>query len=508
MRLLLIEDDPDLGQLLVRYLSKTGFAVTLVTDGQTGIDTFQAAYAAKTPFDVVLSDGLLPRKTGFQVAQAIRASAAGKNVGLAMFSAAFRGGRAQSDAFAAGFDAYFAKPFVLADLRDGLEKLAKKSSPPTTATPAPTKPPSTSPTSPLTAPRRPSGVTLVPLQVLSGLPSTARYFLQASRSRLDGLIEVRGEASTTRIAYMGGVVVGAIDDAPEHALGPWLQAQGRLSSAQGLVLDARLRGTGERVAEALLSLGFVSGREALQVMDAQARARVKRAMNLYGEARVVVDDRAVRSLAVGAIDLTEIVLQVGLDPAQRLPAKALRDRLMGSPIHQSPNFQSGLVALARLRPTSTLPVRLMSKPLRFSDINEAEAIEVYAMWLAGLVYGDGEPATTLPLPHGFDGASKGPVVDVELADAIAALVLKARGGNVYRLLAMPPSAPSASILEALHALNARYGRAALQGASLGPAQAVARELQATIEEGIFVFSDERRRRSYDDDVMEPVSLIE
>ena len=60
---------------------------------------------------------------------------------------------------------------------------------------------------------------------------------------------------------------------------------------------------------------------------------------------------------------------------------------------------------------------------------------------------------------------------------------------------------------ALHELNGRYGKAALASASLGPAQAAARELQAVIEEGIFVFSDERRRRSYDDDVMEPISIL-
>ncbi len=506
VRLLLIEDDPDLSQLLVRYLTKTGFEVTHFADGQSGIDTFAAAAKASTPFDVVLSDGLLPRKTGFQVAQAIRATPSGRNVGLALFSAAFRGGRAKTDALAAGFDAYFAKPFVLADLKEGLEKLARRGKP-TSQPPMDASTPPSPPPSPPTGSRRPSGLTLIPLQVLSGLPSTARYLMQAARARLDGLIEIKAEAGTTRVAFMGGVIVGAMDDAPEHALGPWLQAQGRLSSAQVAALDARLRGTGERVAEALLGLGFLTGREALYVMEQQARSRVKRALGLYGDARVVVDDRVVNSLAAGAIDLVDVVMQVGLDPAQRLPAKALTDRLKASLIHRTVDFDRRLVALSRLRPQSTLPMRLMAGGLRFSDLSEEESLEVYAMWLAGLVRGDDEAAVAVALPVGIDGVSRDAVVDVELADAIAGLVLKVRGGNVYRLLGMPPSASSAQVVEALHELNGRYGKAALHNASLGPAQAAARELQAAIEEGIFVFSDERRRRSYDDDVMEPILML-
>jgi CheY-like chemotaxis protein len=125
--LLLIEDDSELALLLVRYLGRSGVEVTHVSDGTVGVDAFLAASRTAHPFDVVLTDGLVPGKNGFLVAQAIRASPAGSRVGLALFSAAFRSARAQADAAQAGFDAYYAKPFVLTDLRDGLLKLAARS---------------------------------------------------------------------------------------------------------------------------------------------------------------------------------------------------------------------------------------------------------------------------------------------------------------------------------------------------------------------------------------------
>ena len=51
LKILLVEDDPNLGVLLVDYLESEGFEVKLCTDGELGLEAFQ-----KYSFDCCLVD--------------------------------------------------------------------------------------------------------------------------------------------------------------------------------------------------------------------------------------------------------------------------------------------------------------------------------------------------------------------------------------------------------------------------------------------------------------------
>ena len=62
MRLLLAEDDPDLGPRLKRFLDRQGFAVDLYDNG---VDA--GFYGSETPYDVVVLDLGLPRRSGLEV---------------------------------------------------------------------------------------------------------------------------------------------------------------------------------------------------------------------------------------------------------------------------------------------------------------------------------------------------------------------------------------------------------------------------------------------------------
>jgi DNA-binding response OmpR family regulator len=66
-RILLAEDDFNLGSLLADYLKADGFDVTLCNDGEMALKTFQ-----NYPFDVCLIDLMLPKMDGFSLIQAIR----------------------------------------------------------------------------------------------------------------------------------------------------------------------------------------------------------------------------------------------------------------------------------------------------------------------------------------------------------------------------------------------------------------------------------------------------
>lgn len=68
LKILLAEDDLNLGVLLVDYLDAEGFDVKLCKDGELALKAFKAQ-----AFDLCLLDVMMPRIDGFSLAKAIRA---------------------------------------------------------------------------------------------------------------------------------------------------------------------------------------------------------------------------------------------------------------------------------------------------------------------------------------------------------------------------------------------------------------------------------------------------
>lgn len=65
-QLLLIDDDHELAELLVDYLSQQGFIVQCCFDGQSGLEL-----AYKSEFDLILLDVMMPKLNGFEVLKAL-----------------------------------------------------------------------------------------------------------------------------------------------------------------------------------------------------------------------------------------------------------------------------------------------------------------------------------------------------------------------------------------------------------------------------------------------------
>ena len=66
-KILVVDDDLNICELLKLYLENEGYMVFTANDGQEAVDTFQT----KTP-DLVLLDIMLPKKDGWQVCREIR----------------------------------------------------------------------------------------------------------------------------------------------------------------------------------------------------------------------------------------------------------------------------------------------------------------------------------------------------------------------------------------------------------------------------------------------------
>ncbi len=67
-RILLADDDVELGEMLTQYLSAEGFSVDTAHDGETAL-----AKARSGDFDLVILDVMMPRLNGFDVLRELRA---------------------------------------------------------------------------------------------------------------------------------------------------------------------------------------------------------------------------------------------------------------------------------------------------------------------------------------------------------------------------------------------------------------------------------------------------
>lgn len=118
MRLLLVEDDPMIGDSVQKGLRQDGFSVDWVRDGQAA----DAAWRA-TPYDLMLLDLGLPRKDGLAVLQGLRK--AGKALPVLIMTAR-DAVRDRVSGLDAGADDYLVKPFDLDELAARVRALLRR----------------------------------------------------------------------------------------------------------------------------------------------------------------------------------------------------------------------------------------------------------------------------------------------------------------------------------------------------------------------------------------------
>ena len=112
-RVLLIEDDDDLRGYLTRLLSSDGWAVQAVADAEAALAA--TADPDRPAPELVLTDVMLPGRSGLQVTVELRASSRTARLPIIMLTA--RGGSdAAAEGLAAGADDYITKPFSSQEL--------------------------------------------------------------------------------------------------------------------------------------------------------------------------------------------------------------------------------------------------------------------------------------------------------------------------------------------------------------------------------------------------------
>jgi two-component system copper resistance phosphate regulon response regulator CusR len=118
MKVLVIEDDPTVGQFVKRGLEEQRWGVDLVTDGEEG-----ERRAASEAYDLVILDMRLPGKSGLQVLNSLRARGFERPVLVLTAQDAID---AKVQTLRAGADDYVTKPFAFEELLARVEALARR----------------------------------------------------------------------------------------------------------------------------------------------------------------------------------------------------------------------------------------------------------------------------------------------------------------------------------------------------------------------------------------------
>jgi DNA-binding response OmpR family regulator len=119
VRVLLVEDDLNLGEVIRDLLEIKGYRVVLTRDGESSLTAF-----LKGAFDLCLIDVMLPKMDGFDLARAIRK--ADRDVPL-IFLTAKSMKEDKVEGFKAGGDDYVTKPFHTEELLLRIEAVLRRS---------------------------------------------------------------------------------------------------------------------------------------------------------------------------------------------------------------------------------------------------------------------------------------------------------------------------------------------------------------------------------------------
>ena len=116
-KILIIEDEPDIQELLVAYLRDAGYEIVIAGDGVEALAQFQQG-----AFDMILLDLMLPKIDGFGVCELIRRES---SVPILMLTA-LDGEQEQLRGFQMEIDDYVTKPFSMPILLQKIRAILRR----------------------------------------------------------------------------------------------------------------------------------------------------------------------------------------------------------------------------------------------------------------------------------------------------------------------------------------------------------------------------------------------
>jgi CheY-like chemotaxis protein len=114
---LVVDDDPEIVSLVSLRLGKRGYHVVTATDGNAALETARRERPA-----LIVLDVMMPGKTGWEVARALRLDPVTEKIKIVMLTAIGEQVNAMTSPIY-GADAHIDKPFDFTDLESTVAKL-------------------------------------------------------------------------------------------------------------------------------------------------------------------------------------------------------------------------------------------------------------------------------------------------------------------------------------------------------------------------------------------------
>jgi two-component system phosphate regulon response regulator PhoB len=107
---LVVDDDPDIRELISWKLGQAGYSTILAADGEAGLAAATAGDVEGRVPDLILVDWMMPKMSGIEVCRAVRANPVTARIPVILLTANSQEADVELG-FAAGVDDYIAKPF-------------------------------------------------------------------------------------------------------------------------------------------------------------------------------------------------------------------------------------------------------------------------------------------------------------------------------------------------------------------------------------------------------------
>lgn len=116
-RVLLVEDHPDIVDLMTMELEMLGYDVSVATNGLQAVEMASAAHP-----DLIVMDILLPKMDGFEASTRIRQNPGTQGIPILAATALYRD-KDREKCLASGCDDHIAKPFTHRQLQTRIHRL-------------------------------------------------------------------------------------------------------------------------------------------------------------------------------------------------------------------------------------------------------------------------------------------------------------------------------------------------------------------------------------------------
>lgn len=115
-KVLIVEDHPDMRQLLLWQMERMGFLAILAKHGKEGVEK-----AAEEKPHLILMDIMMPRMDGWEATRLVRSNPETKDIPILAATALFRESDLRS-CIEAGCNDYIVKPFTFRELQNKIKE--------------------------------------------------------------------------------------------------------------------------------------------------------------------------------------------------------------------------------------------------------------------------------------------------------------------------------------------------------------------------------------------------